>query len=68
MDRDGDVDQKDFGLFQACMTGSSTPQYDPACKDAKLDRDSAVDEADAIIFIGCVSGPEVTADLNCYAP
>ncbi len=68
MDRDGDVDQEDFGLFQACMTGSMAPQDDPDCKDAKLDGDSAVDAGDAIIFIRCLSGPQVTADLNCSGP
>jgi hypothetical protein len=30
LDRDGDVDQDDFGLFQRCITGSGIPA-DPGC-------------------------------------
>ncbi len=68
MDIDGDVDQKDFGLFQACLSGTTVPQDDPACADARLDGDSDVDYSDTAIFIGCVSGPQVPADWNCDTP
>jgi len=34
-DRDGDVDQEDFGRFQACLTGRAVPVTDPNCLDAK---------------------------------
>lgn len=68
MDRDGDVDQKDFGLFQACISGGLTPQGDPACADARLDNDSDVDQMDVGLFLGCVSGPQVPASFECLAP
>lgn len=65
LDRDGDVDQVDFGAFQKCLTGIGRPQDDPLCQDAKLDSDSDVDEIDLAIFEGCYSGPEVLADPDC---
>jgi len=68
MDRDNDVDQEDFGLFQACISGPSIPQGDPACADARLDNDSDVDQADMMLFFGCLSGPEVSADWDCVIP
>ena len=36
-DADGDVDQADFGHFQACLTGSGFTQSNPNCLDARLD-------------------------------
>lgn len=68
MDRDGDVDQKDFGLFQACLSGTSVLQSEPGCIDAHLDSDSDVDQADVSLFFGCLSGPEVPADWDCVNP
>lgn len=68
MDRDDDVDQEDFGLLQACVSGPSVPQSDPACADARLDNDSDVDQADIALFFGCLSGPEVPADWDCTIP
>ena len=50
MDRDGDVDQSDFGLFQACLSGSIIAQTDPACAGAKLNADTVVDRLDLAIF------------------
>ena len=32
LDRDGDVDQSDFGIFQACHSGEGLP-VNPACDD-----------------------------------
>jgi hypothetical protein len=64
-DRDGDVDQEDFGHLQACMTGDANPVTDPACFDARLDGDSDVDMADFAIFYGCMSGADMPADPNC---
>jgi Tol biopolymer transport system component len=68
LDGDGDVDQRDFGVFQGCLTGLSVPQDDPACTGARLDLDGDVDQDDMIIFVRCLSGPQVTADMNCAAP
>jgi len=64
-DSDGDVDQSDFGHFQACLTGSAVPITDPNCLDANLDGDSDVDQDDFAIFQGCMSGPNTTAPPAC---
>jgi polysaccharide biosynthesis protein PslG len=63
-DRDGDIDQVDFGHFQACYSGSGIDP-DPACTDAKLDMDADVDLDDFAVFQTCMSGPAVLATLNC---
>ncbi len=67
MDADLDVDQEDFGLFQACITGQDVAQTLPACSKAKLDGDSDVDIGDADKFLAClsVSGPGVQGDPEC---
>lgn len=64
-DRDGDVDQEDFGIFQACYSGSGRIQRDPACRFARLDHDVDVDLNDFGIFQGCLSGPNIPADPDC---
>ncbi len=56
-DLDDDVDQADFGRFQACLTGSSQPQYDPACRDARMDDDNDVDGADLELFMAAMTPP-----------
>lgn len=64
-DRDGDVDQEDFGHLQECISGPVTPQTDPACQDCLLDPDADVDIHDFAIFINCLSGSGVPADPAC---
>lgn len=64
-DDDRDIDQEDFGRFQACYTGTAVPQYDPACARAKLDGDNDVDLADFDLFMPCQTAPNVTADPSC---
>lgn len=64
-DRDGDVDQADFGHLQGCLTGSGTAQNDSACVNAKLDGDTDVDQADITMFLGCMGGANVPADPAC---
>ena len=64
-DGDGDVDQADFGVFQACLTGAGISQDDPACAGAKLDTDIDVDQDDFAIFQGCLSGPDNPGDPDC---
>jgi hypothetical protein len=64
-DGDGDVDQQDFGRFQACYSGDGYEQTDPACAKAKLDGDYDVDQLDFAIFAGCMSGPGVQGAPNC---
>ncbi|MGQ9648708.1 MAG: hypothetical protein ACUVXJ_01195, partial [Phycisphaerae bacterium] len=65
MDRDGDVDQIDFGLFQSCMTSVGVPSNDPACSDAELDGDLGIGPPDLIIFRNCISGPRIPASNDC---
>lgn len=56
LDRDRDVDQSDFGLFQTCATGSGV-RYVDGCEDADLDGDGDVDIGDFTGFRECMSGP-----------
>ncbi|UCD29807.1 MAG: formylglycine-generating enzyme family protein, partial [Planctomycetota bacterium] len=65
LDLDGDVDQEDFGLFQACLSGSGVVQTDPNCSNTDFDLDSDVDQTDFNKFIGCMSGANVQPDPNC---
>lgn len=59
LDGDQDVDQSDFGLFQACMTGSGKGPPAPGCETADVDHDSDIDRDDVAAFKNCVSGPNV---------
>ena len=67
-DGDTDVDQDDFGVFQACFTG-----LDPAegvldwenCGCFDVDENEAVDETDYGAFEACASGPDAPADPAC---
>lgn len=68
MDTDGDVDQSDFGSFQACLSGAGIPQTAPSCEGARLDVDDDVDIQDLAIFLGCISGSHVDADPFCARP
>jgi hypothetical protein len=65
LDYDGDVDQDDFGRFQACLSGAGVIQTDPDCGSARLDGDEDVDGDDLVIFQRCMSGPNVPTDLEC---
>ena len=56
-DGDTDVDLKDFGHFQACLSGTGVAA-DPGCEDADLQGDGAVDEVDFSIFEGCLGGAD----------
>lgn len=62
---DGDVDQEDYGRFQACISGNGIPQTDPNCAPAKLDIDDDVDQSDMESFLGCLSGPDAFGDPEC---
>jgi hypothetical protein len=65
LDYDGDVDQLDFGLFQACYSGNEVPQVLPICLDARMDSDEDVDSLDLAVFLKCLGGPGVPADPSC---
>lgn len=64
-DADGDVDQADFGQFQACLTGPGVFQPIIECTPALLDEDEDVDQDDFGIFQACYSGPGVPASDTC---
>jgi len=65
VDCDGDVDQVDFGRFQACLSGAGVAQNAPECDRAHLDGDIDVDQADFALFQRCLSGPDVLANAGC---
>jgi serine/threonine-protein kinase len=65
LDRDKDVDQTDFGLFQACLTGPGVPQTDPDCQFALFDDDDDVDSDDLALLQGCTTGPGVPGSPPC---
>jgi hypothetical protein len=67
-DRDGDVDQEDFGEFQRCLTGPGRVQMDPTCASARLDSDADVDRDDFTILLNCMSGANVEIDPACTLP
>jgi hypothetical protein len=64
-DRDGDVDQSDFGRLQACLSGDGVVQGDPSCANTRLDADADVDTSDINIFLPCMSGANVLANPGC---
>jgi hypothetical protein len=62
LDGDEDVDQEDFGLFQACITGLgslSAGSDQQACFCADASGDNVVDQADYDVFQACATGPAV---------
>ncbi|MBI4580135.1 MAG: phosphodiester glycosidase family protein, partial [Planctomycetes bacterium] len=66
-DRDNDVDQDDYGHLQACFTGPTIPQADPACQDANVDADTDqdVDYHDVAAFLQCFVGAGVPRPPGC---
>lgn len=66
MDGDLDVDQEDFGLFQACYIGNFPGSgIMGACRCVDSDGDDDVDQSDYSDFVNCAltSGPDIPA--NC---
>jgi len=55
LDRDGDVDQADFAIFQLCIAGSAS-SYAPGCGIADFNYDALVDNEDFAIFLECMNG------------
>ena len=64
-DGDGDVDQTDFGTFQACLSGPGVAQWLPQCAAALLDSDGDVDGDDFGRFQACISGANTPSDPQC---
>lgn len=67
MDGDADVDQADFGIWQACFTGDGAIADFNAekCRCLDRDHDKDVDGADFQAFSKCWSGPALPADPGC---
>ncbi len=63
MDNDRDVDQADFGLFQACFATVGT--IPPPCEDANLNGDDAIGQPDVTLFNDCLSGAGMTPPVSC---
>ncbi len=64
-DLDGDVDQDDFGEFQACLGWPEVRPGEPICDGADLNHDGDANVGDLFIFRRCMSGPNVPADPAC---
>ena len=64
-DRDGDVDQSDFGRLQACLSGPGFTQDNPDCEFALLDGDDDVDADDFGLLQACLSGANISANPEC---
>ncbi len=56
-DRDGDVDQEDFGFLQRCLSGEGVGLSE-GCAPADLDPDGDVDQNDLNDFRDCMAGPK----------
>jgi hypothetical protein len=65
LDRDGDVDQADYGRFQGCLSGYLIPQNDPSCAGAKLMGNFWVNGDDLGVFLECMSGANIPGDPSC---
>jgi hypothetical protein len=64
LDGDGDVDQDDFGFFQACLT-DSPGGAELRCGCADRDHDGSVDRADLMAFLACKDGAGLPATVEC---
>jgi hypothetical protein len=64
-DCDGDVDQDDFGTFQACITGPANGPPAGDCDGADFDSDNDVDQADFGLLQRCFSDPNDPVDPSC---
>lgn len=65
LDRDTDVDQEDFGLFQRCLGASAVPQIPAECQPCNFNRDDLIDQVDFNVLWGCLSGSGHVADHTC---
>jgi hypothetical protein len=65
--RDGYVDQSDFGHLQACFTGMNNTTTDANCRDASIDADAIgdIDVDDLAAFLQCFTGPGVPRLPGC---
>ena len=63
-DYDGDVDQGDVTVFEACASGPDVP-LEPGCEDKDFDSDNDIDQSDFGIVQRCISGENNPGDPNC---
>jgi len=72
-DKDDDVDQEDFGMWQACFSGDGNAHpggdvcecFDRDDGDGSRGGDNDVDGTDFDWFTDCWSGPSVPSDTTC---
>lgn len=64
-DGDRDVDQIDFGHFQACVTGTNLGPPSSGCTNADLDYNGDVDASDFSLFLRCFAEPDATVSTSC---
>ncbi len=57
LDVDEDVDQEDFGLFQACLAGAGQ-SYPEGCEFADMEGDGDVDQEDFGVLSACMGGAD----------
>ena len=66
LDRDGDGDLTDCGLFASCMFGPNVPHdQTPMCQRADVNGDNDVDLLDFVLFQCCFSGENIPLDPDC---
>jgi hypothetical protein len=64
LDLDGDVDQGDFGVLQACYAGTTQVLTGP-CAPADLSGDNYITTADVPFLMSCMTGAGVYPDPAC---
>jgi hypothetical protein len=68
-DRDQDVDEDDFGIWQRCYTSLAGPMPDmDICTCLDRNGNDVVDRDDLDAFTKCWSGPAVQAGTACENP
>jgi len=69
-DKDGDVDQDDFGMFQVCLTGENggIPSSPAFCECFNSDGDDDIDGQDFLAFQNCATGPDIPLDTDNPPP
>lgn len=65
VDKDGDVDQTDFGYVQICLTPNGNIEVLPGCEPVNFNLDPLVDQADVEMLLDCLSGANRDIDTNC---
>jgi hypothetical protein len=65
LDLDGDVDQADFGVLQACLAGPGMPVPGPQCANADLNDDDSVGSGDIAVLQGCIAGANMPTNPQC---